>query len=391
MQFFSKILSPILFSSLLIFTACSEDKAVEVKKEIPPLHVNTITIQKEAVPIWKRYTGTTKASSHQDVRTRVSGLLEEIYFKDGQHVKKGQKLFKIQQAEYIAALNLAKAKKRMNEASLTLATADVARYKPLVAEGLAPRATLEKYQAQRAELKAAIEGDKAEIHKAQIQLNYTIISAPIAGKVSARLVDIGNLVGKGEATLLTTITKIDPLYAYFSPSQDDSRLFQKYRNKEKPYAFIELEGSVENIRLDGFVDFSNNVVDRLTSTITMRATISNPDEKIYAGTFVYINLFINDKYTFRMIPPEVIFADQLGKYVYIVDENNKAKRVDIKTDYATKYYVSVGDSLKDGDKVIVSALVKIKNGRVVKATDVTDTEGIKAILKKHSLVPKKEK
>ncbi|EDZ62698.1 efflux system, membrane fusion protein [Sulfurimonas gotlandica GD1] len=384
----TKLISTILLSSLFLFSSCSDDKPEQVQKEMPPLSVNTITVKKEPIPIWKQYTGTTKASSDQEVRARVPGILKKIYFKDGDTVIKGQKLFMIEQDEYIAARDAAKAKKAQDEASLKLANADVARYEPLVKEGLAPRATLEQYQAQQAGLKAAIAGDVAEIKKAQLSLSYTMIRAPISGKASARRVDIGNLVGQGESTLLTTIMSVDPIYTYFSPSQNDVRLFEKYRNKEKPVAFIEINSQRETIRLDGYVDFSNNVVDSLTSTISMRATISNPDGKVLPGTFVYVNLFINDKYSFLMIPPEVIFSDQLGTYVYVVDKDNKVKRADIETDYSTKYYVSVKTGLQDGDRVIVSALVKLKPGRAIKATDVSSTHGIKAVLEKNKLIPK---
>jgi len=384
----SKLFFKTLLLSTFLLSACSSEKPTQVKKEIPPLPVNTITIQKEAVPIWKQYTGMTKASSEQDVKARVSGILEEIYFKDGEYVEKGQKLFKIQQSEYLASLNAAKARKQQNQASLALAIADVNRYAPLVKEGLAPRATLEQYQAQRAGLKAVIAGDSAEIQRARLQLSYTIIKAPISGRTSARRVDVGNLVGQGESTLLTTIMNMDPIYAYFSPSQDDVRLFQKYRNKEKPDVFIEVKGSMQDIRLNGFVDFANNEVDHLTSTITMRATIENNNSKVLPGTFVYVNLFINDKYEFRMIPPEIIFSDQLGKFVYVVDENSKAKRVDIKTGYSTKYYVSIEKGLKDGDRVISSALVKLRSGRGVTPTDATAMQGIQAILKNNNLTPK---
>ncbi len=388
MSLSSKTITTIVLSSLILFSACSEEKQQQAKKELPPLQVNTITVKKEPVPIWKQYTGMTKASSEQEVKARVSGILKKIYFKDGATVVKGQKLFMIEQDEYIAARDAAKAKKAQDEASLRLAEADVARYEPLVKEGLAPRATLEQYQAQRAGLKAAIAGDIAEIKRAQLELSYTMVRAPISGTVSARRVDIGNLVGQGESTLLTTIVSMDPIYAYFSPSQKDVRMFQKYRNKDKPDAFINVPGSIEEIRLNGFIDFSNNTVDSLTSTITMRATINNKEGKVLPGTFVYVNLFINDKYKFLMIPPEVIFNDQLGSFVYIVDENSKVKRVDIATDYSSKYYVSVNDGLKDGDKLIVSALVKLKPGRNVTPTDVTSTQGIASILEKNNLIPK---
>jgi len=379
----------LLLTSLILFSGCADEKKTVHKKELPPLEVQTITVKREPVPIWKRYTAMTKASSDQDVRARVSGILEKRYFKDGQLVKKGQKLFKIEQSEYIAILNAAKAKKEQDEASLSLAIADVNRYKPLVEEGLAPRATLEQYQAKRAGLKAAISGDIAQIDKAKLQLSYTVITAPISGRVSARYLDVGNLVGQGESTLLTKIVKIDPIYAYFSPSQKDFRLFQKYKNKKNSYAFIEVADSIEKIRLDGYVDFANNTVDSLTSTITMRATINNKESKILPGTFVYLNLFINDTYKFMMIPPEVIFSDQLGDYVYIIDKSSKLKRADIKKGYATKYYASAETGLKDGDKVVVSALMKLKSGVVVKMTDVTDKQGIQAILKNNNLIPQK--
>ena len=385
-----KVLNTLLFSSVLLFSACSNDKPQQTTKEIPPLQVNTITVTKEAVPIWKQYTGMTKASSDQEIKARVPGILKNIYFKDGATVEKGEKLFMIEQDEYIAARDAAKAKKAQDEASLRLAEADVARYTPLVKEGLAPRATLEQYQAQKAGLEAAIAGDIAQLKKAELELSYTIIRAPISGKVSARRVDVGNLVGQSESTLLTTIMSVNPIYAYFSPSQDDVRLFQKYRDKDKPDAFIEVKGSIEDIRLDGYVDFANNTVDSLTSTITMRATINNKEGKVLPGTFVYVNLFINDKYKFIMIPPEVIFSDQLGKFIYIVDKDSKAKRVDIKTDYSSKYYISVNDGLKDGDRVIVSALVKLKTGLRVTPKDVTDTQGIKAILKNNKLTIKEQ-
>jgi len=384
-----RTLSPLFMAALLLFTGCSEETTQTKKQEIPPLPVNTVTIEAKTIPIWERFTGKTRASSHQEVRARVSGVLEKVYFKDGQNVKKGQKLFKIEQDQYIASLNAAKAQKAQDEAALALAKADVARYTPLVEEGLAPRATLEQYQAKLLSLQAAIAGDKAKIREAQIKLDYTIVRAPISGRVSARMVDVGNLVGQGESTLLTTIMSIDPIYAYFSPSQNDVRVMQNYSEKKKPDAFIEVESSLGDIRLDGYVDFSDNIVDPLTSTITMRATIHNPDDKVLPGTFVYVNVFITDKHKFKMIPPEVIFNDQLGKYVYIVDKNSTVKRADIKTGYSTRYYVSVKEGLKDGDRVIISALMKLKPGRKVKATDVTKEQGIDAILEKNNLIPKK--
>jgi RND family efflux transporter MFP subunit len=382
--------SSILLGALLLVSGCSTEKAEQTVTKEKPLPVKVITVEDKNVPIWTKFTGRTKASSHQDVRARVSGVLEKIYFKDGEFVKKGEKLFQIEQDQYIAALNAAKAQKLQDEASLALARADVERYTPLVQEGLAPRATLEQYQAKLAVLKATIQEDIARIKKAQIELSYTVIKAPISGHASARRVDVGNLVGQGESTLLTTIVKTDPLYVYFSPAEEEARMMYKYGSQDKKYVFIELNGAQKPIRLNGYLDFSNNIVDPLTSTITMRATIANPKHSVLPGSFVYVNVFVTDKYKFKMIPPEVIFNDQLGKYVYIVDKDNKLKRVNIETSYANRYYVSVTKGLQAGDKLVISALMKLKPGISVIPTDVTKEEGIDAILEKNHLIPQKE-
>jgi len=377
---------------LLIFNGCSEDKKQQdTTKKIVPLKVQTITVQKKPIPLWTRYTGRTKASNKQEVISRVSGILEKRYIKDGEYVKSGQKLFKIQQDEYIALLQVKTAKLQEDEASLKLADINVARYTPLAEEGLAPRATLESYQAESAKLKALIEGDKADIKKAKLNLSYTIIKAPISGKVSARRVDVGNMVDAKSSQVLTTIVKTDPIYAYFSPSQIDVMMFDKLSTEKKPYSFVEIETPFGVNRYDGFVDFSDNVVDPLTSTITMRATINNQKNELLPGSFVHVNIFITDKKEFIMIPPHVILNDQLGKYVYIVDKDNKAKRVDIKTGYRTKYYASVTEGLKDQDKVIVSSLIKIKPKQEVKYIDVTQKEGIDTILKENKLIPSRVK
>jgi RND family efflux transporter MFP subunit len=371
------------------FLGCSDDATTQQAVKPPVRDVSVIVVEKKPLPLWVKFTGRTRASNKQDIVSRVSGILEKRYVKDGEFVQKGQKLFKIQQDEYKASLQAAEAKLAEDEAALALAKANVKRYKPLVEEGLAPRATLEQYQAQEAKLLATIEGDKAKIKEAKLNLDYTIITAPTSGKISARRVDVGNLIDAKSSQILTTIVKIDPIYAYFSPSQNDVMMFYKLVKEKKPYAFVEQESPFGIKRFNGFVDFSDNVVDPLTSTISMRATINNPKFELMPGSFVYVNIFLTDAIAFMMIPPHVILNDQLGKYLYIVDENNKVKRVNIQTGYRTKYYASVTKGLKDGDKVIVSSLMKIKEGMEVNPQDVTAKEGVDAILKKHKLIPQK--
>ena len=346
------------------------------------------------IPIWLRYTAMTKASSEQEIRARVSGRLQKRFFKDGQIVKKGQKLFLIEQEQYKNALDAALAQKARDEASLRLAKANVERYKPLADEGLAPRAKVEEYESQFSGYEAAIKADEAKIAEAKRNLGYTVIKAPITGKISARYVDVGNLVGYDGPTLLTKIVRIDPLYAYFSPSESDYAMIMHYASKKKLDVIADVASSNERIkreRLYGYVDFTNNSVDPTTSTVMMRATLANPKGSVLPGTFVYVNLFVTDKYDFLMIPPQIIFEDQQGRYIYVVGKDGKAHRRSIKTGFSSRYFVEVKEGLEDGEQVIVSGLVKVRDGMPVKPEDVTKTKGIEAVIKANDLIPKKEK
>jgi RND family efflux transporter MFP subunit len=380
---------------LLFFSGCNKPEQKKEKLAPPPLSVEVVTVHKKNFPLWMQYTGMTKASSDQEIRARVSGRLQRIYFKDGAYVKKGERLFLIEQSEYKSNLLSAKAKKQQDEASLELAKADVERYKPLVEEGLAPRATLEQHEARKSELIAAIAADEAAIQNAKLQLSYTVIKAPVSGQVGTRLVDVGNLVGYGESTLLATIKQTSIIYAYFSPSESDVQKIYKFRSRKELPAFINVRGQGEDIlkrkRLDGYVDFSNNTVDPLTSTIMMRATIDNTSLSVYPGTFVYVNIFVTDKFNFIMLPPQSIFEDQLGKFVYTVDENNTARRTSVTTNMSSRYYTSITTGLKDGDRVVISGLMKVQDGRLLEPEDVTDKKGIEAVMKDHNLIPNEVK
>lgn len=377
--------------SLLFLSGCGEEKMTKTPKAPLPLNVETVTVEKKKFPLWVQYTGMTKAISSQEIRARVSGRLEKRYFEDGASVKKGDKLFLIEQSQYQSNLDAAKSQKQKDEAALALSEADVRRYEPLVEEGLAARATLEQYEAKRDSLIAAISADEAAIRNAELELSYTVITAPISGQVSDRRVDVGNLVGYGESTLLTTIVQTDKIYTYFSPSEKAVQRLYKFRSREVLPAFIEVRGQGEDIfkrkRLDGFIDFSNNTVDPLTSTVSMRATIENKEKSVYPGTFVYINIFVTDQIDFIMVPPQAIFEDQLGKFVYTVDANNTAKRTDIKTNLSTRNYISISRGLKDKDRVVISGLMKVKPGRLLTTKDMTETKGISAVMKELKLIP----
>ncbi|HHD64505.1 MAG TPA: efflux RND transporter periplasmic adaptor subunit [Desulfobulbaceae bacterium] len=379
----------ILIILLFCLGGCQNDNRKQtVKKERPPLTVEAIIVHKEPVPIWLEYTGKTQATKRVEIRARVAGTLEKVLFTEGDHVRQGQNLFAIEQTAYRAALDQALAGRELNRASLQLARADVARYLPLVAEDLAPRATLEQYQAKVAELQAKIKADEAAIREAKLNLSYTEITAPIAGVISRSYVDVGNIVGYGEKTLLTTIVADDPMYAYFNPPEEQFQIMRRYKSKDVLDARVRIPATRSLIKrgpYKGHIDFGDNKVDRMTGTISMRAVVENPKHDLLEGTFVYIDVFVSDKVPFFMIPPGAILEDQQGSFVYTVDKSNTTKRVNIKRGFEGRLYVQITSGLTDDAQIIISGLAKIKPGIKVAAKDMTAEKGVMALMKKQQM------
>jgi RND family efflux transporter MFP subunit len=225
-------------------------------------------------------------------------------------------------------------------------------------------------------------------------LSYTEIVAPISGRVSRTLVDVGNIVGYGEQTVLTTIVSDDPMYAYFNPTESQFQIMREYKSQDRMDALVNIPGNLKGLlernALKGKVDFSDNIIDRMTGTITMRAEVANPDHRILEGTFVYVEVMVTDQASFLMVPPGAVQEDQRSSFVYVIDEDNKAKRVDIKRGYESRHYLVVTEGLAGGERVVVSGFAKLQQGVKLDPTDVTETKGVLATLEKQSMVPGKE-
>ncbi len=365
-----------------------KDKEKTAPPDKPALPVEVIIVKKEPIPIWVEFTGKTEASRRVEVRARVTGILEEVLFQEGTFVKKDTPLFKIEKNSYQDELNQAVARRKRDQATLDLASANVKRFEPLVAEGLAPRITLEEYLAKRNELIATVEAADAAIKTAKLNLSYTTVRAPISGRISRLNADIGNVVGFGEKTVLTTMVTDDPMYAYFNPTEEEYHIIRKLAPKERLDAIIRVPGQLKILKREAFpgkVNFADNRVDAMTGTITMRAVVSNPERLLLEGTFVYANIFITDRIPFLMVPPNVVLEDQQGGFVYVVDEKSRVKRVNIERGLEGRHYLAIVKGLDDGAQVIISSLTKLRPEMIVDAKDVTATKGVMAVLQSENM------
>jgi len=366
----------IAISALLV--GCGEkkdDKKVE-KIEVIKTEVKVYSIKEEKIPIWVDFSGKTEAYRNVAVVARVKGNLEKRFFEPGDFVKKGDMLFKIEDSEYRAILDQHKASKKKNEASLKLAISSYERYKPLVEKELATREKLDQLVAEKEQIEALIKADESTIRQAKLNLDYTEVKATTDGMIGRNLVDIGNMVGtNSDNSKLAVIVKSDPLYVNFTPSGDDTALIIKYKSELKPRVEVHIPSRTkkEPEIYKGNIDFIDNKTNESTGTVSMRAIIDNPEHTLLPGTFVEIKLFVTDQIPVIALSPKNVMENQLGSYVYIVNDKNQLETRQIEIAFATKEMLVIKKiSLKDGDKVVVSPVRKLHTGMDVTFKEVAN-------------------
>ncbi len=358
----------VLFCVLVFSVGCSDKKEEQktVQKEAPKKSVEVYSVREEKIPIWVEFSGKTEAYKNVAVVARVKGNLEERFFEPGDYVKKGDKLFKIEDSEYKAILNQYEANKKKNQASLNLAISSYERYKPLVEKELATKEKLDQLIAEKEQVEALIKADESTIKQAKLNLNYTEVKATTDGMIGRNLVDIGNMVGtSSDNSKLAEIVRSNPLYVNFTPSGDDTSLIIKYKSELKPKVQVYTPSRNEQQEeiYQGHIDFIDNKTNESTGTVNMRAIIQNPKHTLYPGTFVEIRLFISDQIPIIALSPKNVLENQLGSYVYIVNKENKLETRQVEISYTTKKMLIIKKiSLKNGDKVVVSPVRKLRNG-----------------------------
>jgi membrane fusion protein (multidrug efflux system) len=387
----------------------------------PPTEVVVAAVEQRSVSIVRDFTARTEAVPTVEVRARVPGVLEQVLFQEGTEVKQGQELFVIQQAEYRAALETARAQLAKAQADLTRARdasvversraqlaqrqadlekakQDVARYRPLAEARAIPQQDLDtsvaaekvagaavdtfaaqlkdtelsqRTQVQLAE--AAVEAGKASVTQAELNLGYTTIRSPITGIIGKVNVDRGNLVGKAEPTLLTTVSSVHPIYVDFSVGEADY-LRMARRVKLDPQGRVQ-EGQfrLELFLTDdrplphkGRVVFVDRAVDARTGTIAVRAEFPNPDKIIRPGQFARVRGVVEERPNAILVPQRAV-QEQQGTRTTLVVEGDKVALRPVKLDERIGDFFVVTEGLKPGERVVVEGVQRVRPGMQVKA------------------------
>ncbi len=325
----------------------------------PPVQVSAPLAQR--VTNWDEFTGRFEASEQVEVRARVSGFLDSIHFKDGDLVKKGDLLFTIDPRPYRLSADAARAEVARAKAQVELAQNEVER-----AEGLTQNRTItaRDVDQRRANLNSAIgsqQGAEANLKTAELNLEWTEVRAPLAGRISNRRVDPGNLIAGGQsgATLLTTIVAVDPIYFTFDASEADYLRWQRRASDLRTTASREA-GIVAEVRLSdeqewkrrGRIDFVDNTLNARSGTIRGRVVFPNADQFLTPGTFGRLRVFAGEGDAL-LVPDSVIVSDQASKIVLTVGPENKIVPKPVVLGQITRGLRVIRTGLSPEDKVVV--------------------------------------
>ncbi len=360
----------------LVLVTCVALGGCKSATEAPPPPPPGVTVMHpvtQAVADYLDFTGNTAAVDSVTLVARVEGYLEKIHFTDGANVKKGQVLFTIQQDQYKAQLQQAQAGVEAQKAALWHAKVEFARYSGLLKQDAATQTEVDQWHYKRDAAIADLMSAQAQVVLAKLNLDYTTVTAPFDGRIGRHLVNPGNLVGTmGQQTALAEISKINPIYVYFTINERDL-LSIIQRNKTSP-------GTIPQDRVipiyfglsneDGYphagrLDFAAISVAPTTGTLQLRGIFPNPDLTILPGLFVRVRINAPVARNALLVPGEALSFDQQGEYVLVVNDKNLVERRGVKTSFQVGDMMVIASGLQPDDWVIVEGLLQAIPGREV--------------------------
>lgn len=364
----------------LAVSACGGSNTYEAP---PPPPVTIARPQVQEITDYLEFTGTTVASGQAEVRARVSGVLESMHFEPGSDVEAGQLLFVIEPEEYQAQLQAAQAELASGKANLERAEIELERAERLRAKKAGTDIDVVKWRGERDLALASIKAAEAKIARAELDLGYTKVTAPIAGRVGRHQIDLGNLVGEGEATKLTEVTQYDPMYVYFNLNERDLlRIMSMHRESEEsrpPDAEPSANRVDPELRVElgladetgfphvGVTDFADSGVDPSTGTLELRGTFENAEDpiRLLPGMFARVRIPVAQRDDMPLVDDRAIGSDQSGRYVLIVDDANVVEKRNVETGQLIDGLRVVESGLTGDEWVVVNGLQRARPGATV--------------------------
>jgi RND family efflux transporter MFP subunit len=364
--------SGVLLGALIGLSGCGNDATATA--QVPAPQVSVASALEREVTEWDEFTGRVEAVESVEIRPRVTGYIESVNFSEGSTVRRGDLLFVIDPRPYRAELSKAEAELARAVARSELAASDAARSKSLVDIKAVSREEYDTRVNASREATANVAAARAAVDAAKLNLEFTRVTSPIAGRVGKAAITAGNLVtgGSNAATLLTTVVSLDPIYVTF---EGDEQIYLKYtalaqrgeRQSSRDVAnpvLMELANETDYPRR-GLMVFVDNQVDPRTGTIRARASFENKDGFLTPGLFARVKLLGHNSFQAVLVDDRAIGTDQSQKFVYVVDAANKVVYRPVKVGRLTDGLRIVLQGLQPGETVIVNGLQRVRPGVVV--------------------------
>ena len=347
----------------------------------PPAEVLVTGVVQRDVPVYLELVGQAFGSQDVEIRARVEGFLETVNFREGSIVRQGELLYTIDRKPLEAILAQARADQKTAEARLAKADNDVRRYTPLVAKQAVSQQELDDARAEQDASKSQVDAAKAAVEKATLDLGYTRITAPLSGLVGTTNLKAGNLVGRGESTLLTTISKIDPILFKVGATEADYLRVAR-RNSDRNSGDAPRAEGIQLTLADGTVykqtgklTTVDRAVDPKTGTLGLEITFPNPEQLLRPGQYGRARLLLEMRSNAILIPQRAVMELQNLYSVALVDGGGKVEFRNVKVGPRVDTLWVIDEGLKPGDRVIVEGLQRVKAGDTVNAKPMPAGEG----------------
>ncbi len=350
---------------LVALAACSKDAHQQnQKKQMPPAPVKVTAAIRKDVPLRLEVVGSVEAHATVSIAAQVSGQIEKIHFKEGEHVTKGAKLVTIDPRPFKAAVAQAEAALARDTAQMENARRDAERYETLAREGVVARSQADQSNTTADALAAVVAADKALLENARLQLAYCHIHSPIDGQTGAVLLDEGNLIKANDKTVVT-IYQVKPVYVSFTVPQAQLALIRGHMAEGR----LKVSAAPEGVRAaEGVLVFIDNGVDPATGTIRLKASFANGGGRLVPGQFVNVSMTLTTEKEALTIPSHAVMAGQKGEYVFVV-KNGTAEMRPITVRRAFGGDVLIEKGLEQGETVVTDGQIQVIPGGPVKVAE----------------------